>query len=237
MIIDDLERVVKEDVLSVDVAEMYLKIYVADIDWKPHIAKLWSNTKNKIEDDEQAKVHIKNSIAGTTLSPYYDNTSITDPPQTLLFVLPTWHQFSQRNWIELYKKMVAEDIAIRRNRKKMLEYGVIGSLDYFPMTRQAFNWLYSKAEESHSINQDNKEDVVKKFENLIKVYGGAVICNLFTKNQKSIDRVLNWRSGYFIEKEIYKVYTFEQISKIKELEISKIDSKYVKKVTKNKEKF
>jgi hypothetical protein len=35
----------------------------------------------------------------------------------------------------------------------------------------------------------------------------------------NIEKVLNWRSGYFIEKEIYKVYSLEQILKIKKAEL------------------
>lgn len=237
MVIDDLERVVKEDVISVDVADMYLRIYVADIDWKPHISQLWVNTRNKIADEAEAKNHIKKAIACATLMPFYDKSIITDPPQNMLFWLPTWVQFNQKDWIDIYKKMVNEDIQIRKNRKKMLSYGVVESIDYVPMTRQAFNWLYSKSEDSHCVTPANKADIVKKFENLIKIYGGAVICNTFTKYEKNINKVLNWRSGYFIEREIYKVYTMDQICRIKELEISKIDKKYVKVLIKNKEKF
>lgn len=234
MIVDDLEKMIKEDVLSVDLADMYLKIYVAEIDWKPHIAKFWSNTSNKIKDVDLAKDHMKKSIACTTLMPYYDKTIIPDTPEKLLFWLPTWQQFEEKDWISLYKKIISEDIQIRKNRKKILSLGIIDSVDYVPMTRQAFNWLYSKAEESEAINEHNKKEVVKKFENLIKIYGGATICNIFAKHEKNISKVLNWRSGYFIEKEIYKVYTFEQIVKIKQLELSKIDSKYIKKVNKEK---
>jgi len=89
MIVDDLEKMIKEDVLSVDVADMYLKIYVADLDWKPHIAKFWSNTTAKIQSVDDAKNHMKKSIACTTLMPYYDKTIIPDPPEKLLKSLKT----------------------------------------------------------------------------------------------------------------------------------------------------
>lgn len=235
MIVDDLERVIKDDILSVDVADMYLKIYVSDIDWKPYIANFWNNTKNKMTNEQEAKTHMKKAIACTTLAPIYDKTIIPDPPQNLLFWLPTWRQFSEKDWIDLYKKMVSEDIGIRKNRKKMLSFGIIDSVDYVPMTRQAFNWLYAKAEETNCIDNINKKDIIKKFENLVKIYGGAVICNMFAKHQNHIDKVINWRSGYFIEKEIYKAYTIEQIIKIKRLELSKIDPKFIKQLNKNKE--
>lgn len=237
MAIDDLEKMITEDTLSVELADMYLKIYVADIDWKPHISKLWSNTSNKIANADDAKAHMKKAIASTTLVSCYDKSIIPDPPENLLFWLPTWRQFNEKDWIALYKKVISEDIQIRKNRKKMLAIGIIDPIDYVPMTRQAFNWIYTKAEESNTINSSNKEDLIKKFQNLIRIYGGATICNLFLKHENNVSKVINWRSGYFIEREIYKAYTLDQLLKIKQLEISKIDSKYVKKIIKNKEKF
>jgi len=237
MVVDDLEKMIKEDVLSLDIADMYLKIYVADIDWKPHISQLWSNAVNKSRDQNDAKNHVKKAIACTTLAPFYDKTIIPDPPENLLFWLPTWRQFSEKDWLSLYKKVISEDIEIRKNRKKLLSLGIIDPIDYVPMTRQAFNWIYSKAEDANCITNDNKEDLIKKFQNLIRIYGGATICNLFMKHEASVNKIVNWRSGYFFEKEIYKVYSLDQIVKIKNLEISKIDSKYVKKIkTNNKEK-
>jgi hypothetical protein len=234
MLIEDLQKVVNGESLPTNVADMYLRIYVSDIDWKPHIAKFWANTKNKITEDDSAKMHMRKSIACASLIPIYDKKVIPDPPQNLLFWCPTWSQFNERDWVHMYKKVVEDDIKIRNNRKKLLQYGVVDSIDYLPLTRQAFNWLYTKAEETKVIGS-NKEDLIKKFENLVKIYGGAVICNVFAKHETNISKVLNWRSGYFIEKEIYKIYTPDQISKIKQTEISKIDPKYVKKLTKNKE--
>ena len=64
--------------------------------------------------------------------------------------------------------------------------------------------------------------------NLVKIYGGAVICNVFNNYGLNIDKVLNWRSGYFIEKEIYKVYSIEQIIKIKKAEMAKTNPNYIK---------
>jgi len=231
MIIEDLEKVIKEDTLSTEVADMYLKIYVADIDWKPHIAKLWANTK-KIQNEDQRKQHMKKVLACTTLLPYYDKTIIPDNPQNLLFWCSTWNQFNEKDWLSLYKEMVKKDIEIRKSRKKILSFGVVDSVDYLPLTRQAFNWLYGKAEEANCINEENKKDIIKKFQNLVKVYGGAVVCNVFAKHESNVSKVLNWRSGYFIEREIYKVYTLDQISKIKQTELSKIDNKYIKMLAK-----
>jgi hypothetical protein len=166
--------------------------------------------------------------------PYYDKSIIPDPPQNLLFWLPSWNQFNEKDWLNLYKKVITSDIEIRKNRKKLLLNGVVDSVDYVPLTRQAFNWLYSKAEDSNAINDSNKKEIINKFQNLVKIYGGAIICNIFAKHETNVSKVPNWRSGYFIEKEIYKVYSMEQIIKIKKTEMSKIDSKYIKTLEKVK---
>jgi hypothetical protein len=78
--------------------------------------------------------------------------------------------------------------------------------------------------------EDNKENLVNKFSNLVRAYGGAIICNMFVNHKMNIDKILNWRSGYFFEKEIYKVYSVEQIVKIKNSELNKTNSQYVKKI-------
>jgi len=65
-------------------------------------------------------------------------------------------------------------------------------------------------------------------QNLIRIYGGAVVSNLFTNHTSSVDKVFNWRSGYFFEREIYNIYTFDQIKKIKSKEIEKLNPKFVK---------
>lgn len=232
MLIENLEKFVNEGVVSADIADSYLKIYVADIDWKPHISKLWSNTKNKVKDEAESKNHIKKVLACATILPYYDKTVIPDNPQNLLFWCATWNQFNEKDWVSIYKEIVKKDIEIRTHRKKVVSYGVVEAIDYFPLTRQAFNWLYAKAEEEGSINDSNKKEIIKKFQNLVKVYGGAIICNVFSKHENHVNKVLNWRTGYFIEKEIYKVYSLDQIIKIKQTEMSKIDSKYIKTLTK-----
>lgn len=232
MMIENLEKVVNDGIITTDVADAYLKIYLADIDWKPHIAKVWSNTKNKLKDDFESRIHMKKSLACATILPLYDKTVIPDNPQNLLFWCPAWSQFNERDWFQIYQETIKKDIEIKNYRKKIVSCGVVDAIDYFPLTRQAFNWLYSKAENEGSINESNKKEIIKKFQNLVKVYGGAIICNVFSKHEANIGRVLNWRTGYFIEKEIYKVYSLDQIIKIKQTEISKIDTKYVKTLSK-----
>lgn len=227
MLVEDLQKVILEDTLPTNVADLYLKIYVSDIDWKPYIAQLWTNSKNKMKEEDLARAHTKKVISCTTLIPSYNKGIIPDPPQNLLFWTQTWSQFSERDWLDLYKKNIESDIKIKENRKKILSYGIVDAIDYFPLTRQAFNWLYMKAQDSGDLNDENKQDVIKKFQNLVKIYGGAAICNVFSKHEANVSKVLNWRSGYFIEKEIHKIYSLDQLAKIKQTEMSKIDPKYI----------
>jgi hypothetical protein len=107
---------------------------------------------------------------------------------------------------------------------------VFDHIDIPPLTRQAYNWLYEKLDKEHFPSQDKKEEAVQKMKNLIKIYGGAVICNVFTNYGLNVEKVLNWRSGYFIEKEIHKVYSTEQIIKIKKAEMFKTNSNYIKSI-------
>jgi hypothetical protein len=97
-----------------------------------------------------------------------------------------------------------------------------------PITRQAYNWLYDLLDKEKFDSQEKREEGIQKIKNLVKIYGGAIICNLFTNHQASVDKVLNWKSGYFIEREIYKVYSVDQIIKIKSAEINKTNKNYIK---------
>jgi hypothetical protein len=154
----------------------------------------------------------------------------------ILFWCPTWNQYKEKDWFSLLRDVVKKDIQIQSKHKTLLEMGVIDPIDYSPITRQAYNWLYSKAETSGAIKPGNKNVTIKKMENLIRIYGGAVVSNMFTNHQASVDKVFNWRTGYFFEREVYNVYTFDQIKKIKSQEIEKLNPKFVKILSVNQER-
>ena len=122
----------------------------------------------------------------------------------------------------------SSDLYIQTNQRELLSIGIIDPIDYSPLTRQSFNWLYSQAEQNGDLNDRNKDIVIKKMQNLVRIYGGAVISNVFQNHKIVIDKVFNWRSGYFFEREIYNVYNYDQIKKIKKTEIEKLNPKYVK---------
>jgi len=228
MMLEQMISVVEQNALPIDVAEKYLNIYIGEADWKTHIAKLWTNFENKNKNVDMSKEDIKKAISCTTLLPTIEKTNIPDPVHLMLFWCPTWNQYREKDWFSLFKDVVKKDIEIQKNHNQLLSYGVIDPIDYSPITRQAYNWLYSRSENSGAINDKNRRTVSKKMQNLIRIYGGAVVSNLFTNHTNSIDKVFNWRSGYFFEREIYNVYTFDQIKKIKSKEIEKLNPKFVK---------
>lgn len=230
MSIEDLQLAVDQKSLSISLAEKYLRLYIADIPWQPHIASLWGNAQKKFKDEDEAKDFIKRAIACATLLPMVDGATIPEPPSNLLFWCTSWKQFSQHDWFEMFLDVLKEDIRIIQSRNNIIKLGIIDPIDIPPMTRQAFNWLYEKATEKESLSDSQLLSLKEKFANLVRVYGGATVCNIFINHKVNVDKVFNWRSGYFFEKQIHKVYSLDQIYALKKAEIAKINSKYVKKM-------
>jgi len=230
MSVQDLKIAIAENSISVDLADKYLRLYVAPIDWKPHISSMWLNATKKYKDDDLAKNHIKKAISCATILPLVEKIQIPDPASNLLFWCTGWKQFNDRDWLSLFMEILKEDLDISIKRNEIIKFGVIDPIDVSPITRQAYNWIYEKVSEEEFQDKESFEAVKEKIKNLVRAYGGAVICNVFLKHKKNIDDVLNWRSGYFLEKQIHKVYSMDQIVKIKKAELSKTNSKYIKKV-------
>lgn len=230
----DVVTAIEDNTLPISVAEKYLKLYVADIDWQTHISTLWKNAVNKNQSQDLAKEFVKKAIACAVLLPLVEKTPIPDPPSNLLFWCTGWRQFNERMWFTDLLEIFKEDVQISIDRNKIIQVGVIDPIDISPITRQAFNWLYEKFKASindHSeLTQEQINEAKTKFTNLVKAYGGAIICSMFVNHKNHIDKVLNWRSGYFFEKQLYKVYSVDQIIKIKTAEINKTNQKYVKKI-------
>jgi len=124
-----------------------------------------------------------------------------------------------------------EDQKIARWRNQCKSLGIIDPIDYSPITRQAFNWLYGSAEDSGIITNENKVRIEQSLKRLVYAYGGASICSVYDKHEGVIKRkVLNWRSNYFFEKALYEVFTIDQLVKIKRQELKKTNPKLVKKI-------
>jgi len=227
MSIQLLEQFVTNNALTVELADKYLTLYLGESDWPEKLAQLWSVQKKKLGEDK-AKEFIKKSVACACLSPVINKSAIPEEKHVLLFWVSGWPQFNERDWLSLFKDTIKTDMQIEKNRALILKEGIFDHIDIPPLTRQAYNWLYERLDKESFSSQDKKEEAVTKMKNLIKIYGGAVVCNLFTNYSSNVEKVLNWRSGYFVEKEIHKIYTTEQIIKIKKAEMQKTNSNYVK---------
>lgn len=230
MSLDNLRKVISEQTIPIDVAEKYLNIFIGKADWKYHIKALWNTSSRKIANEEQRKLHVKKAISCATLIPYLEGTTIPTPPENILFWCTGWEQFNKKDWFAEYSKNVKSDIDITEKRNTIIKLGIIDPVDVSPMNRQAFNWIYEKCKEKERLSDEELKSLESKIFNLVKAYGGAVICNVFVNYRHNIDRVFNWRSGYFLEKEIHKIYSLEDIIKIKTAEIKKTNPKYIKKI-------
>ncbi len=206
----------------------YLTIYVGSIDWTKQLAKLWSS--NKIGHDS---AKMKQVVSATILLPYVDKSTYIDPehPENLLLKMPYYQQLGERDWFAEFKKIYEQDSVTDARRRAAYALGIVTPFEYSPLTRQAYNWLYTKAEDTHAVDTtEQKKDVSERFKNLVTAYGGAVICNIFSRHEASLKKVVNWRTGYFFEKIIYEVYTPEQVLKIKKSELDSTNTKLVKSV-------
>lgn len=230
MSLDNLRRVIEEQTIPIEVAEKYLTIFVGKADWQYHIKALWNSSAKKISDQEQRKLHVKKAISCATLIPYLEGTTIPTPPENILFWCTGWEQFNKKDWFGEYIKNVKNDIDITEKRNTIIKLGIIDPVDVSPMNRQAFNWIYEKCRDKERLSEEELKSLEGKIFNLVKAYGGAVICNIFVNYRNNIEKVFNWRSGYFFEKEIHKIYSLEDIIKIKTAEIKKTNPKYIRKI-------
>jgi hypothetical protein len=199
----------------------YLTIFNADIDWQPHLQELSRQISKRFPDENQAKEARRKQAACTIMLPYFDKTSLSDPPENLLFKCHTYHQFGSRDWTYELDRIVKKDHIIKANRDEALALGVIYPIEYNPNTRQAYRWL---VEASQSSGDWAGDETGKKLKNLVYAYGGAVICNVFLKPEykPKLQKLLNWRSGYFFEHLIYEVYKPMEILKVKNQELLKV---------------
>lgn len=225
---EEANKILVEDKITQHVAEKLLGIYVADIEWWPHIARLAQQLKKK-HDNETAKNLLRRAVAFTILFPAYDRSAKIDMehPENNLFWGMRYDQFNNKDWFEELKKVIKRDQEITQYRRQALSLGIIDPIDYQPYTRQAFKWLCGEAENA---GVELTPELKNKFRQLVMAYGGAVISYLFENHRAVINKVPNWRSGYFFEKAVFEVYSLEQVLKIKKAELDKTNSKWTKKI-------
>lgn len=227
-------KVQKENKLQLDDVKKYLTIYLGEADWDNAIKRVYIQISKKYRNDASKKMQEVLSCA--ILLPLYDSIKIPHDPTKVLFWAQSESNLLQHDWYDCLQSEMEKDRAILKNRQVVSTLGVITPIDYSPITRQAFNWLYARGCEMGHIKDDNKKVVEQKYKNLVSIYGGQVICNLFerdSRNNPILKDVINWRSGYFIERLIFKTYPVESVIKIKKQELAKTNKDLIKQLIKN----
>jgi hypothetical protein len=225
-----MSTAIQATALPVEKAVKYLKIYNAETEWESAIATLWGQLSSRMPQDE-ASAMMRKILSCTILLPKYDKTSLTDPPTNLLYRCSKFHQFNERDWWLLMQEVMEKDEQIIQWRSQAQALGIIDPIDYVPITRQAFNWLYTSADEAGALTDENKNRVRDSFKRLVYTYGGVVICSIYQKHPDTIKKmVLNWRTNYFFERTIFHVYGIDQVIKIKSQELKKTNPTLVKKI-------
>lgn len=222
MISYDRSKFVNDGIITKSLAVRYLNTYIGQLDWETHLNRVFK----RLERDygkELATEKMREIIACTLLLPQIEGLHhIAEADKArLLYTVKSYRQFSERNWSEMLRKIVARDLEIERWRQQALDLGIIDPIDYQPLCREAFNRLYNAAYEAGYITSDTKEYVSNSAKVLVWAYGGTVVTNVFTTNEKALGKVLDWRTGYFFERAIYETYTIDQILKIKKQELNK----------------
>lgn len=223
----DLESVL-EGSIPASVAIRYLGIYVGDADWEKFLGTLYTKVKSKRPADPAELM--RKIISCAILLPAVERGTNVEPPESLLLKCQHYHQFEEKDWVSIFKDVVKRDIEVERWRDECLSLGIVDRLTYSPITRQALNWLMDRAEKSGCVNDASRERIKKRLQNLVFAYGGTVICNMFMNHEKEVNKVVNWRSGYFFERLIFNVYDVDQVVKIKRKELEKTNPSLVKKI-------
>lgn len=231
MFTEELKKVVEQGKLPKVVAEKYLAIYLGDSNWGRHWDTLVGRLQKKYSGTELGDA-VKRQIGCAILLPSTNKGVHVDSahPENLLFQCASFHQFHDQDWFKELQEVISRDLQIQEWRNQALSLGVVDPLEYAPYCRQAFNWLYGKAEDSGHVTAETKEDIVRRCKNIVWAYGGACITNIFLRHEEDLKKVANWRTGYFFERVIFDVYTPDQVLKIKKADLDKTNSRLIKKI-------
>lgn len=198
----------------------YLKLYNAEIDWLPHLKDLGDQLYKKTNNRDMAKLAARKQAAFAILYPEIDHAAITDPPFKLLYYAAKHSQLDTKDWGTELVKVIENDAKIKRVRDELISLGTIDPIYYVPRWREAFCKLMDEVVAS---GIEVETPIEKRFEFLVKCYGGTIINTLFQPQYvKQVNKILNWRTPYFVEKMIHKVHKSEDLVKIKALDLREI---------------
>jgi hypothetical protein len=232
LMVSDAERVtvLEEGELPRLLAVEYLKLYLGLSDWSRHLGALWTRLSKGASSEEAARAAVRKAFALAILLPIRDSSVRIDGerPENLLHTAMLWRQAGERDWWKDFQAVVAQDRKIDGWREQVCAIGYIDPIDCAPYTRQAFNWLWEQAEKSGVVTPETKEEISRRHENMVRAYGGACISNMFLRHEDKLRKVHNYRTGYFVERVIYEVYTVDQVLRIKQAELDKTNPQLVK---------
>jgi len=190
-VIEETKKAIEQKTLPIEIADKYLKLYVANINWEPHISDLWNISVKKFSNQELAKEHVKKAISCTILLPFKDGTEIPDQASKLLFWCTAWKQFNKEDWFNIFLNILKEDIDISSKRNILLNLGILDPIDISPIARQAFNWLYDQFLNNCDTENDDTEDIKNKFTNLYDYLLLLLLCNIFINHKFNIGKIFN----------------------------------------------
>lgn len=235
--VETLENFTKTNRLSKDLASHYLNIYVSpNVDWTSAINKKYNfiSRKNTHLTPEEIGEKMKTILCATILMPaYYPSVRESlksREPDYLLHAVDKFDQFGNKQWVEELHKVVTKDIEIQKFRTQIMSIGIISQIEYQPYYRQAFNWLIERAEKNGDVNDNNRENVKTSMRHIVVRYGGMAISNLFSRHTDVVNTIVNWRTGYFIERALFRIYSPEEIKKIKQIELAESPQRLVQKI-------
>ena len=207
-------------------AVKYLTLFLGEDNWEYHLGVLYKRLRRKFSDDKLGE-EMRKQISCAILLPFLTSTKVPAEPSELLYSCRYYHQFEEKDWWAHLEQMMKQDKQIEKYRGACLALGRVEKVKLHPITRQAFNWMYESAEASGCITQENKALIIKKLKYVIYAYGGTVISDIFMKHKNHLSKVINWNTNYFIERIIFDVYSFDQVTKIKKKELANINEKLV----------
>lgn len=194
----------------------YLSIYYSgEVNWSAQLERL------KVQKKSNAAL-VQKQVAYTILSPYLHHTRPTTPVEALLFVCPKFSDFNDMEWAEELEKVYEEDKALKALREELLALGSIHPVEYHVRSRQGLKWLCEQASEDPTIQVNDKDEVVNRLKNLILIYGPSAVCSLFQRPEMKaqfLPKVHNWRSGYFVEKELHRLFSRKELLEMKSHDI------------------
>lgn len=198
-----------------------------DLDWDSTIKDLRRDLTQRYHGHDQRLKEYRQAISFAFQLPSLQRSMKPNREHaSILFRCRYFRQYRDKDWHAELRQIAGRDLDIYNYRERAKKAGVITNVEYQPYTRQAYNWLCKMAEEDGAVERGEGR-VQRRHYKFVQVYGGAIINSIFVKNEKQVDKIVNWATPYFFERLIHKTYDIDQILRIKEAELSKTSDSLV----------